>query len=66
MALAGQWVTVDGSGQVWAGALPMVVPSSDDHPGLAQILRWAADLGETKFEAAPDAEELKALEASNG
>ncbi len=66
MALAGQWVTVDGSGQVWAGALPMVVPSSDDHPGLAQILRWAADLGETKFEAAPDAEDLKALEASNG
>lgn len=40
--LAGQTVTVDGnSGNVYAGALPVVEPAADDDPALAMISEWA-------------------------
>lgn len=43
-ALAGQVVTVDGgSGRVYAGALPLVVPRVEDHPDLVRLSRWAAE-----------------------
>jgi pyruvate, orthophosphate dikinase len=66
MQLAGQLVTVDGEGQVWAGVLPMVVPAPGDNAHLAQILAWADELGETKFMAKPDSAALAALEADLG
>lgn len=61
MALAGQLLTVDGDGSVWAGALPMVTPSIDANPLLAEFMGWARDAGERKFDA-PDEAELAALE----
>lgn len=42
--LVGQVVTVDGgTGSVYAGALPLLVPSLHDHPDLVLLARWAAD-----------------------
>ncbi|HZU64299.1 MAG TPA: pyruvate, phosphate dikinase [Novosphingobium sp.] len=55
LALAGQVVTVDGSGAVYAGALPLVVPGAADHPFLGRLLAWAEEAGEAKFAARPDA-----------
>ena len=65
MALAGQFLTVDGDGTVWSGALPMVTPSVDANPFLAEFMGWARDAGETKFDA-PDEAELAALEQDHG
>lgn len=65
MSLAGKLLTVDGAGQVWAGVLPLKVPSADSNPHLSQLLAWAREAGETKFDAAPDSEALKAVEAAN-
>ena len=47
--LAGQQVTVDGSGLVWPGRLPMTVPAIDACPALARLLGWASELGDDKF-----------------
>jgi pyruvate, orthophosphate dikinase len=66
MQLAGRQVTVDGKGQVWAGVLPMVVPSPGDNAHLAQILAWAHEQGETKFMPKPDPAALATLEADHG
>jgi pyruvate, orthophosphate dikinase len=66
MQLAGQQVTVDGEGRVWAGLLPMMVPSPGDNAHLSQILIWADELGESKFMAKPDPATLAMLEADHG
>ena len=66
MQLAGQFLTVDGAGRVWAGALAMEVPGADANPHLSRLLDWARAAGETKFDAASDADALKAAEVDNG
>ena len=66
MQLAGQFLTVDGAGQVWAGALPMEMPGADANPHLSRLLDRARPGGETKFDAVSNADALKAAEVDNG
>jgi pyruvate, orthophosphate dikinase len=63
MALAGRVVTVDGTGVVYEGELPLIAPEAADHPYLAQLMTWARDAGDNRFTAKPNAETLKELGA---
>ncbi len=63
MALAGRTVTVDGTGAVYEGELPLVVPKAADHPYLGQLMAWAQEAGDDRFIAQPDADTLKELGA---
>ncbi|WP_068086792.1 pyruvate, phosphate dikinase [Novosphingobium rosa] len=63
LALAGQVVTIDGEGAVYAGALPMVAPRAEEHPFLGQLLAWAAQAGNDKFTTQPAEADLKTLGA---
>jgi pyruvate, orthophosphate dikinase len=65
MALAGKVITVDGTGHVWAGALPMVTPTIEDDAWLHRLLTWADEAGEAKFRAKPDEAELRTIGASH-
>ncbi len=66
MQLAGRKLTVDGDGRVWEGTLPMEVPDADTNIWLSRLLGWAREVGETKFDARPDAESLKSAEFDHG
>ena len=42
--LIGQVITMDGdTGWIYAGELPAVQPTVNDHPGLAELVSWAAE-----------------------
>ncbi|WP_225007034.1 pyruvate, phosphate dikinase [Novosphingobium percolationis] len=66
MALAGQVVTVDGGGRVYAGTLPMIAPEANDHPWLSKLLAWAEAAGDTRYIAVPEAQDLAVLGTNHG
>lgn len=41
-ALAGRVITVDGTGCVYAGSLPVVIPDAQSNPILSTLIEWAA------------------------
>ncbi len=66
LALAGQMVTIDGAGAIYAGALPMVVPEPADHVWFSRLLDWAEAAGETRFTAPAVDTAMRASGASHG
>lgn len=62
-ALNGQTVTVDGqTGQIWAGALEVVVPDEVSDGMLAQLTEWAEQLAPIRIISADGAKGLDALD----